>query len=92
MYLVGLHYYDYNDKYTTQRLITNTKTGELVNIKYYDGDENGTMYSDRTHSEMYNVGIEYQTCLRDNRDGVENTFFAFSEEQIDWLNQNLVVE
>lgn len=92
MYFVDFWYYDYNDKYTTQRLITNTKTGELVNIKYYDGDENGTMYSDRTHSEMYNVGIEYQTCLRDNRDGVENTFFAFSEEQIDWLNQNLVVE
>ena len=92
IYAVDFWYYDYNDEYTTQKLITNTKTGKLVNIQYYDGDKNGTMYSNRDSLEMYSVGLEYQGCLRDNRDGVEDTFSTFSEEQIDWLNQNLVVE
>ena len=92
IYSVDIWYYNYYDEYTTQKLITNTETGELVNIKYYDGDENGTMYSNRDSLEMYSVGLEYQSCLRDNRDGVEDTFSTFSEEQIDWLNQNLVVE
>ena len=36
MYFVDFWYYDYNDKYTTQKLITNTKTGEEVSLNSLD--------------------------------------------------------
>lgn len=91
-YSVDFWYYDYNNKYTTQWLLTNADTGELVNPTVYDGNQDGMTYSGRDYLDMLDNFYGNQHCLEDNRDGVKDTFYTFSEEQIAWLNQNLVVE
>lgn len=83
-YHIQFYYYTYDNKLSTQGLITAKDSDKL--------------YNPTVESNKYGLGgwgpqndiYGYEDCLEDNRDNVEVSLVNFTEEEIDIINENII--